>query len=1390
MLDKKKINFSRKRMTTPDKRYRYSIRKFNVGIASVAIAAFMFLGNGAVSVSASELPTTEEAIPSSGPVSEEVLPSSTEITETEPVSSSTPPTETPEETPTALPAQTEKVVTEETVPATENADSLPTNESQQESLSTTESDDALAAAKKVLEEVISEAEVLSADALRKAAKQPEQATALETAANETKAVAETANKVFADEHASLEEVNAQITAIRTSVDSLVREVRNQTGTEDIQVMLTATTATETPADDADKSIVTAISDVYTAKTQKVTSFTSIPDNAIVVIQSEATPTTYTYKRFAGAVNFSTIKTAYDAGGQFVDAATFGKDQVKENETIYVVKEADLKKATSIEESYDLTKFHHREHLLINPNDLSLAALARPGTFSADIKFVNRADYQPSKDFPAENNTILVTELTNKKAYADMSPEEQANYNLKDDGTDQYFYDTAFTHDKYNFFLSHIDGTGERTSKKNSVFDLPPGVVVAFKDANGNPVPDDGSIENKIKIDQIFKKNIDAAYNLDTGELAPSLPMEFKFQVYKDGKLLKEDDSWRSVRLHTKYQVDEPKTFYTDENKRYENFSTLITTKLENTANDFTAGIVDNIDFSELPEPLKNEAVEMERTTPNLDGTLPEDKQLPSFTRPDGKNVKWNLQRKEYLTDGSGRYFVKLIASDNQHGTSPLRVWPNNLEILNGTEKGLSTLRTALKAFHDEPLDITPTHDIAGQPIPADQDWDEATKEKYKSQLTHIYDFFELNMEEDANGGLVDTIAPNGGAWQSIQNYWSSPIVAQPIPTFDLAPADINLEELTIERQTTPKGSVKIVYKALKADGTTVDEAVTLRGDINDKVDAAVGTPWNAKEKGVDHDDDAATAPIDERPATLLTEATPDKASLQYKLVAEKTTVQTPTRDVPVIVIDDSELEGQVAEGLTTITYYYKPVLGGVIVKYVNEAGVEIAAPYTDTDLTTHLTSPVQSYDAAGKKADGQTDEKPLTLTGNDGKSYIFKEVKTGEGLSQPTGNLKEGTTTVVYVYSEKPKGSVLVRYKALDVATGSQEDNSVTLREDYLDTPLSYVDTAWSTVDKNVDHDKNQDTPPVDEQPTKFENINGTNYVLVKTVTQVPRQNTTSEATSGTVVEGQTVVTYFYAPVQTETKPTENKGSVVIEYRRLGDKKPIASAKDDRKDVVVSTTTNTKTFYVVDGQRTYLDGGENGVDTTVATPANQLAYNANETGEQPTTIKFQDTEAGETAEKTYHFVKHDESSADITGSVEAGLTKTVVYLYSPEQTETIPTDNTAKVTVNYYILGTSRPLQPNYEDTPATKISETVTTNTYYLNANGERVPVGTPTVVTNPVDPAETYDTTETKNGKEERPTTLELGGTTYHLVEAATTFTDGTGISGNLTKDTVVNY
>ncbi|MGC4440629.1 hypothetical protein ABXW85_17380, partial [Streptococcus suis] len=100
---------------------------------------------------------------------------------------------------------------------------------------------------------------------------------------------------------------------------------------------------------------------------------------------------------------------------------------------------------------------------------------------------------------------------------------------------------------------------------------------------------------------------------------------------------------------------------------------------------------------------------------------------------------------------------------------------------------------------------------------------------------------------------------------------------------------------------------KIVYKALNEDGTDVDSSVVLRADVTDTEDVAVGTPWNAKETGVDHDKDAATAPIDERPETFTTQATETNPSREYKLVSAKTTVQTPTDAAPVTVTDDAQL---------------------------------------------------------------------------------------------------------------------------------------------------------------------------------------------------------------------------------------------------------------------------------------------------------------------------------------------------------------------------------------------------------------------------------------------------------------------------------------------------
>ncbi|MGO5472080.1 YSIRK-type signal peptide-containing protein, partial [Streptococcus hyointestinalis] len=1671
MLDKKKINFRRKRMATPDKRYRYSIRKFNVGIASVAIAAFMFLGNGAVSVSANDLASNEEAIPTSGPVSEEDLSSSTEIKETEPVSSSTPPTETPEETPTALPAQTEKseevlpsstkiketesvssstsptetpeetptalpaqtekVVTEETVPVTENADSLPTNESQQESLGTKESDDALAAAKKVLEEVVSEAEVLSADALRKAAKSTADTSSLQSAANATKAAAEAANQVFADEHASLEDINAQITAIRTAVVNFGPELTSFTGTEEVTVMLAATTSGAADANQSGIDAISANNGQYTAisVTQNF-KWTDIEENPIIALKMA--DGTYKYKKFSGTVTVDIAKAAQRAG-EFEDAAAYkaANGTLQADDKVYIIQESDFTSApTSIEESYDLTKFHHRKNLIFGGDGIyegatvdeladdyadatysAFIALARPDSFVSEIAFTDTGwdsdgVFSP-RYLPKENNTVLVADSIREA----LGQAEQSYKN-------------------FGLFLSHIDGNDDKVNKPNTVMELPKGVEVVFANQN----------DQQTTFAEAMAEILEALrYNPDDGTVVnPQQKLKFKFIVKKDGVQIQADADWREITLHVYNSSDAVKG--------------LVKTKLTNTQNNFAAGIVDNIDFSGLPEEMKNEAIEMEKTYKNVDGTLPQDGVLPQFSNPEGKHYDWINK------DGEG--------SDGNHATSPARYFPYDMDLFQG-DRIDDKLRGYIPYLPDykpeNPNDPTDAHikDIA----PSEHD-------KELMPYFTLGSIFSKTM-------FGRSMTPEPGGVNG--SYWHSLTQAMPIPQLDFEP-EVNLDIVTLlgNTQPNPKGTVKIVYKALNADGTDVDSSVVLRADVTDTEDAAVGTPWNAKETGVDHDKDTATDSIDERPETFTTQATETNPSREYKLVSAKTTVQTPTDAAPVTVTDDAQLEGKVIEGTTTVTYYYalvqeqpatsREVKGDVVIKYEDTAGTEIKGQLKDTDQgvvatyttpsrryikvdnqVTYLDSePAETvklsnlaYNADQTREDG-TVEKPATIE-SAGKTYRF--IKLKDDSATVTGLVTEATKTVTYVYapeqtrqvSTPSNGSVIVEYKlegsetpekpegeklqadfndttdqlvststvtetyyvdangkeqvtntsepvvtltnatyevtkaeAPDVLTiggktyhkvrvnGTENgtlpagetkvtyyyaeeqveegvieekgnvtvkyetESGTTLEPAYKDsenvlvssTPTTrryylkdgkkvYLDeqpVRGTTTKTDATYDTREDkseTGGVNEKPATLTDESGTTYHLIKTKDKTPE--------NGTLPAGDTVVTYVYAPEQTREVSTSSNGSVIVEYKLEGSETPekpegekLQADFNDTTDQLVSTSTVTETYYVdangeekvtntsepvvtltnaiyevtkdeapdvlTIGGKTYhkvrVNGTENG--TLPAGETKVTYYYAEEQVEEGVieekgnvTVKYE-TESGTTLEPaykdsenvlvsstpttrryylkdgkkvyldeqpvrgtttktdatydtredksatggvnekpatltdesgtTYHLIKTKDKTPE-NGTLPAGDT-VVTYVYAPEQTEIIPTENKAKVTVNYYILGTSTPLQPSYEDTPATKISETVTTNTYYLDANNERVPVGDPAVVINPVDPAVSYDTTETKNGKEERPTTLKSGDKTYHLVEAAMTFTDGTGIRGNLTKDTVVNY
>ncbi|HFI0291421.1 TPA: YSIRK-type signal peptide-containing protein, partial [Streptococcus suis] len=1062
MLDKKKINFRRKRMMTPDKRYRYSIRKFNVGIASVAIAAFMFLGNGAVSVSANDLASNEEVIPTSGPVSEEDLSSSAEIKETELVPSSTPNTETPAETP----AQSEKVVTEETVPVVENADSLPTNESQQESLGTKESDDALAAAKKVLEEVISEAEVLSADALRKAAKSTADTSSLQSAANATKA-AEAANQVFADEHASLEDINAQITAIRTAVGNLGPELTSFTGTEEVTVMLAATTSGAADANQSGIDAISANNGQYTAisVTQNF-KWTDIEENPIIALKMA--DGTYKYKKFSGTVTVDIAKAAKD---EFVDAATYkeANGSLQATDKVYIIQESDFTSApTSIEESYDLTKFHHRQNLVFGGDSISegatiddaasdsvLVALARPGSFVSEIEFKNMENPgTPSIYLPEENNTLLVVDNI-REAVEQAGPNDQSYTN-------------------FGLFLSHIAVSDDKVNKPNTVMKLPEGVEVVFADSSGQQTTFAGAMNE-----------IMAALQYNTDEwtvLNPQQKLKFKFIVKKDGRIIQEDKNWREITLHVYNTLDAVKN--------------LVKTTLENTENNFAAGIVDNIDFSGLPEEMKKEAIEMEKTYRNVDGSTPQDGALPQFSNPTNKQYNWVTKDEE--------------TSNGDHATSPARYFPYDMDLFSGsgsriTEKlrGYITELPDYKEERDNPSDVG---EISIPPTDHDKE---------------LIDYYSLGPIFTKTMFTHNFTPEPGGVNES---YWNSLVQDIPIPQLDFEPK-VNLDIVTLSDnpQSNPKGTVKIVYKALNADGTDVDSSVVLRADVTDTEDAAVGTPWNAKETGVDHDKDTATVSIDERPETFTTQATETNPSREYKLVSAKTTVQTPTDAAPVTVTDDAQLEGQVIEGTTTVTYYYalvqeqpatsREVKGDVVIKYEDTAGTEIKGQLKDTDQgvvatyttpsrryikvdnqVTYLDSePAETvelsnlaYNADQTREDG-TVEKPATVE-SAGKTYRF--IKLKDDSATVTGLVTEATKTVTYVYAPEQTrqvptpstGSVIVEYK-LEGSETPEKPEGEKLQADFNDTTDQLVSTSTVTetyyVDENGEEQVTNTSEPI-----------------------------------------------------------------------------------------------------------------------------------------------------------------------------------------------------------------------------------------------------------------------------------------------------------------------
>ncbi|HFR3600401.1 TPA: MucBP domain-containing protein [Streptococcus suis] len=367
--------------------------------------------------------------------------------------------------------------------------------------------------------------------------------------------------------------------------------------------------------------------------------------------------------------------------------------------------------------------------------------------------------------------------------------------------------------------------------------------------------------------------------------------------------------------------------------------------------------------------------------------------------------------------------------------------------------------------------------------------------------------------------------------------------------------------------------------------------------------------------------------------------------------------------------------GTVEAGVTKeITYVYQEVKGDVVVEYYDTEGNQIAKTVVDEDDK-----------SVGTVYNTDEDNKPETITTEDGTVYYYKEVK--DTSAPTTGKVAETTTTVQYVYEKA--GSVNV----------------------------NYVDTEGNPIQAPVADETNEkagtEYATADNKPTTITTADGKTYRLVEAgtynvgtvsddnnLTAVGNGKATGiDATTGTVEAGTTKeITYVYEEV---------KGNVVVNYITTDgtvikqpvedtpststgtpydtkDNKPTTITTEDGKTyrIVPVLTKGSETGKVVEGTTsiTYVyeevkgdvvveyydtegnlisglsDSGE-AVDTKeVDTPSTSTgtAYNTDE-DHKPNTIT--------TADGTVYYYKEvKDTSASTTGKVVEGTT-TVQYVY-------------------------------------------------------------------------------------------------------------------------------
>ncbi|HEL1739707.1 TPA: MucBP domain-containing protein [Streptococcus suis] len=689
------------------------------------------------------------------------------------------------------------------------------------------------------------------------------------------------------------------------------------------------------------------------------------------------------------------------------------------------------------------------------------------------------------------------------------------------------------------------------------------------------------------------------------------------------------------------------------------------------------------------------------------------------------------------------------------------VWPDSINNLETTQEVTRT--TEYKYEDGTPVRV----DAAGNILPKGSEGTPLVKTETvtftrPAQVNLVtgevtYGEWAADSTDVLNGNLIPEISDYTATRTTLEG--ADAPMTESVTDKTVVATDADINEVVFYKPNPKYGDVVVNY--VNTDGKVIATPVV---DTND---ALVGTDYST---------------ADQVPAKIVEDATGDV--YYYKEIKAE---------------DAAKETGKVVEGTTEVTYVYEKA-GNVVVNYIAEDGTVIKAPVNDETNA----KPGTEYST--------TDNKPTTITTEDGKTYELIPTAT---IGTEEGTVEAGKTTeVTYVYKEV-KGSVVVNYVTTD---------GTVLQAPVTDTPETSTGTAYDTTDN---------------KPTTITTADGKTYRLV------PKLTVGNE--DGTVVAGVTEITYVYEEV---------KGDVVVNYVNTDGKviaTPVVDTKatstgtaydttDNKPEKIIEDATGDVYYYkevqagsnetgkVVEGttEVTYVYEKAGNVvvnyitedGTVIKTPVNDET-NAkpgspyDTTDNKPKTITTEDG-------TTYELVRTDGNE---NGSVEGGKTTEVTYVYRKVEA---PVAKTGNVVVEYYNTAGEK-IAADVEDTPEAAVGtvyETLdykpttitkdgvkyyykevkstsatekgtvtegTTTVQYVYEPGGSVTVNyvttDGTVIKSPVKDEENAEPGKSYTTEDNKPTTITTeDGKTYKLVPNATTGDEnGTITSG---EDKQVTY